>query len=126
MRAREFMNIAENAQKIAKVWHLTSQANLPAILRVGLDPTKTWEGEPAVYVWASWGHVLRAAKEWTSDGESDVDVILELNVPASWLTDGDAEIEPDEFLIFQHVPPTMIRVVVPSITEWDGSSPYTQ
>jgi len=110
-------------ESITKVWHVTEARNIPSIMQKGLEPRigkssrQAKETESAIYVFPDQTSMIDAITNWLGD-ETYRQAVLELTVPKSWVIESDIRWESR---ILQPVPPSMIKVVVSDIDEWDGS-----
>lgn len=111
-----------------KVWHVTPSRNVSNILVTGLQPQKgdrsksANELENGIFVFPDGLSLIDALSNWLGD-EFDEDEplsILELTVPPEWVKHHDIRWEG---VISHPVPPNNIRVLVPSVDDWNGNYP---
>jgi len=107
-------------EKMTDVWHLTDKQNVPSIMKNGLEPRigakskSASEKKNRIYVFPDLRSVEDALTNWWYDNTEYRQALLQLRVPASWITQDQVRWEAT---IDRTIPPEMIAVKYDDVSD---------
>jgi hypothetical protein len=119
--------VNEEIEPMRKVWHITPSVNVAKIMKQGLLPQigkrskSAKEKHKSLFVFPDSISMEDALTNWLGDELEDIPLsILELTIPSNWLIQHPIRYEEQ---INHIVPPSMIKILITDIDDWDGKYP---